>query len=277
MIAIVGGGIGGLATAYQLTCEGVAFTLFEASARLGGIVETVHRQGFVIECGPDSWVSEKPWARELAVELGLEDQIIASNDQWRRTYVQQGRGRNTQLEPIPDGMRMMVPARWGPLLESPLFSWQARLAYLREPKRAEELKRSAPPHDESVADFVRRHFGDEVAATIAGPAAGRGLRRRHCAAECSRRDARLRPHGGRGGQPDTGCPAKHAAILFGYLHHPCQWSRDPGRSHSCQAACRVPTPGAPGRAWRGFRAAGGLQPATAGDRLMRWSWPLRPT
>ena len=54
------------------------------------MVETVRSQGFVIECGPDSWVTEKPWARELAVELGLEDQIIASKDQSRRTYVQQG-------------------------------------------------------------------------------------------------------------------------------------------------------------------------------------------
>jgi protoporphyrinogen/coproporphyrinogen III oxidase len=164
-VAIVGGGISGLATAYQLACDGVDFTLFEASNRLGGIVETVHRGDFVIECGPDSWVTEKPWARELAVELGLESQIVPSNDQWRRTYVQQA----GQLIPIPDGMRMMVPSRWGPLLESPLFSWQARLAYLREPKRADELKAAAPAHDESVADFVRRHFGEEVAGTIAGP------------------------------------------------------------------------------------------------------------
>jgi oxygen-dependent protoporphyrinogen oxidase len=168
-IAIAGGGISGLATAYQLACEGVECVLFEASGRLGGIVETVHLQDFVIECGPDSWVTEKPWARELAVELGLEDQIIASNDHWRRTYVQQGGERSAQLVPIPDGMRMMVPTKWGPLLESPLFSWQARLAYLREPKRAAELKASAPGHDESVADFVRRHFGEEVACTIAGP------------------------------------------------------------------------------------------------------------
>ncbi len=168
-IAIAGGGISGLATAYQLACDGVGFTLFEASDRLGGIVETVRSEGFVIECGPDSWVTEKPWARELAVELGLEEQIIASNDQWRRTYVQQGADRLTQLVPIPDGMRMMIPSKWGPLLESPLFSWQARLAYLREPKRAAELKASAPGRDESVADFVRRHFGEEVARTIAGP------------------------------------------------------------------------------------------------------------
>jgi oxygen-dependent protoporphyrinogen oxidase len=168
-IAIVGGGISGLATAYQLACEEVNFTLFEGSGRLGGIVETVQSQGFVIECGPDSWVTEKPWARELALELGLQDQIIASNDQWRRTYVLQGGDRVAQLVPIPDGMRLMVPAKWGPLLESPLFSWQARLAYLREPKRAAELKASVPADDESVADFVRRHFGEEVVKTIAGP------------------------------------------------------------------------------------------------------------
>jgi oxygen-dependent protoporphyrinogen oxidase len=166
-IAIAGGGISGLATAYQLACDGVEFTLFEASERLGGIVETVRRQGFVIECGPDSWVTEKPWARELAVELGLEDQIIASNDQSRRTYVQQG--SEAKLVPIPDGMRMMIPAKWDPLLESPLFSQQARLAYLQEPTRAAELKASAPDHDESVAEFVRRHFGEEVARSIAGP------------------------------------------------------------------------------------------------------------
>jgi oxygen-dependent protoporphyrinogen oxidase len=166
-IAIAGGGISGLAAAYQLACDGVECTLFEASDRLGGIVETVRSQGFVIECGPDSWVTEKPWARELAVELGLEDQIIASNDQSRRTYVQQG--NEAKLVPIPDGMRMMIPAKWDPLLESPLFSQQARLAYLQEPTRAAELKASAPDHDESVADFVRRHFGEEVARTIAGP------------------------------------------------------------------------------------------------------------
>ncbi len=171
-IAIIGGGISGLATAYQLACEGVRFTLFEASGRLGGIVETMRAQEFVIECGPDSWVTEKPWARELALELGLEDQVIPSNDQWRRTYVLQGGERLAQLVPIPDGMRMMVPSLWGPLLESPLFSWQARLAYLREPKRAAELRASAPAHDESVADFVCRHFGQEVAGTIAGPLLG---------------------------------------------------------------------------------------------------------
>ncbi|HEX3470545.1 MAG TPA: protoporphyrinogen oxidase [Silvibacterium sp.] len=167
-VAIIGGGLSGLAAAYQLAQEsGVEFTLFEASKRLGGTVETVHRDGFVIECGPDSWVTEKPWARDLAVELGLEAEIIASNDRWRRTYLLE----NNRLVPMPDGMRMMVPTRWAPIMESPLFSWQAKLAYLREARLREELKQSAlaDSEDESVASFVRRHFGDEVAGTIAGP------------------------------------------------------------------------------------------------------------
>ncbi|HEV2274249.1 MAG TPA: protoporphyrinogen oxidase [Acidobacteriaceae bacterium] len=165
-IAIVGGGISGLSAAYELARRGAEFILFEASGRLGGILETFRFGDFVIECGPDSWVSEKPWAHELAVELGLEDQILGSNDQWRRTYLV----REGKLQPLPDGMRMMVPVKWAPILESPLFSWQARLGYLREPKRAEELKAAAAGrNDESVAEFVRRHFGQEVSDTIAGP------------------------------------------------------------------------------------------------------------
>ncbi len=276
MIAIVGGGISGLATAYQLAREGVEFILFESSERLGGIVETVHRQGFVIECGPDSWVTEKPWARELAVELGLEDQIIASNDQWRRTYVQQGGERYPQLVPIPDGMRMMVPGKWGPLLESPLFSWQARLAYLREPKRAEELKAAAPAHDESVADFVRRHFGEEVTSHHCRTPAGRGVRGRHCAAQCSRCHARLRPHGSRAGQPDPGCSDGARSItpaIFTTLAGGLETliDRMVARLPAASLRLRQPVLGS-----RPRMAAGGSRPRRGQNILTRSSWPLRP-
>ncbi len=171
-VAVIGGGLSGTTAAWQLARDGQCeFVLYEASPRLGGIVETERIQTndgeFIIECGPDAWITEKPWARELAVELGLEDEIISSNDRIRRTYLLQGK----QLTPIPDGMRMMVPTRWAPIMESPLFSWQARLAYLRESRNAEALKDSAlkGDEDESVASFVQRHFGDEVARTIAGP------------------------------------------------------------------------------------------------------------
>jgi oxygen-dependent protoporphyrinogen oxidase len=172
-IAIVGGGISGLAAAYELERQRehpCTYTLFEATGRLGGTVETVRQDGFVIECGPDSWVTEKPWAREVAEELGLRGEILPSNDAQRCTYL----ARQDGLQPIPDAMRMMVPKEWAPLLASPLFSDDAKRAYQREPERAEELKRSAllargDDADESVDAFVRRHFGGEVTETVAGP------------------------------------------------------------------------------------------------------------
>lgn len=167
-VAIIGGGLSGLSAAYQLTRENRAeFTLYETSPRLGGIVETVRQDGFIIECGPDAWVTEKPWARELAIELGLEAEIISSNDDRRKTYLL----HSGQLVPMPDGMRMMVPTQLDAIQKSSLFSEEAKLAYQREPARADELKAFALAHaeDESVAAFVRRHFGNEVTTTIAGP------------------------------------------------------------------------------------------------------------
>ena len=77
-VAIVGGGVAGLTAAYELarlarSGADIHVVLFEASTRLGGIVETVREGGFVIEGGPDGWVTEKPWALELVKELGLSD------------------------------------------------------------------------------------------------------------------------------------------------------------------------------------------------------------
>lgn len=167
-IAIIGGGLSGLSAAYQLARDSqVDFTLFEASPRLGGIIGTIRRDGFIVECGPDSWVTEKPWARELAVELGLESEIILSNDPQRITYLLQ----HNQLIPMPSGMSMMVPTDLSAIRNSPLFTEQARAAYQSEPARAEELKAFAlrQTEDESVASFVRRHFGEEVTRTLAAP------------------------------------------------------------------------------------------------------------
>ncbi|MGH7058623.1 MAG: protoporphyrinogen oxidase, partial [Acetobacteraceae bacterium] len=167
-VAVIGGGLSGLSAAWQLARDAQAeFALFEASPRLGGIIETIRRDGFIVECGPDSWVTEKPWARELAIELGLESEIISSNDQQRRTYLLQ----HNQLIPMPDGMRIMVPTNLSAILDSPLFTERARAAYLSEPVRAEELKAYAlrQTEDESVASFVRRHFGEEVVRTLAAP------------------------------------------------------------------------------------------------------------
>ena len=169
-VAILGGGISGVTAAWQLAQRERAqgdldITLFEASPRLGGIVETTLRDGFTVECGPDGWVTEKPWARELARELGIHGKLIPSLDADRVTYILSG----GKLVAIPDGMRMMVPTDLTALDASPLFSEEAKRAYAAEPARAAELKASAPTHDESIAEFVRRHFGDEVLTKVAAP------------------------------------------------------------------------------------------------------------
>jgi oxygen-dependent protoporphyrinogen oxidase len=179
-IAIVGGGIAGVTAAWQLArlaLQGspVEAVLFEASSRLGGIVETVREDGFTMECGPDGWVTEKPWVRELVEELGLEDQLLSSNDATRKTYVVSEANGRPELIAMPDRMRMMVPAGLAALDaldRSPLFSAEAKAAYRAEVVRAEELKAAVPDCDESVANFVERHFGHEVLEKIGAPLLG---------------------------------------------------------------------------------------------------------
>ncbi len=175
-IAIIGGGIAGLTAAYELAQQAragapVEAVLFESSNRLGGLIETVREGGFTVECGPDGWVSAKPWARDLALELGLADDLIPSNDATRKTWILLSTPENPagHLVPMPDGFHMMVPADLAALDHSALFSPAAIAAYRAEPARATELRAAAPAHDESVADFTLRHFGREVLDRVAAP------------------------------------------------------------------------------------------------------------
>ena len=175
-IAIIGGGISGLTAAYELARQArdgaaVEAILFESTQRLGGIVETVREGGFTVGCGPDGWVSAKPWARELATELGLADELIPSNDDTRRTWILLSSPDNPagKLVPMPEGLRMMVPTELGELDSSPLFTAAAIQAYRTEPARAGELRSAVPGHDESIADFTLRHFGPEVLDRVAAP------------------------------------------------------------------------------------------------------------
>jgi protoporphyrinogen/coproporphyrinogen III oxidase len=175
-IAIVGGGVSGLAAAYELARQAeagadVEAVLFEAAGRFGGVIETVREGGFTIEGGPDAWVTAKPWARELAVELGLESELIASNDHMRKTHIFLATKENLggSLVAMPDGFHMMVPSELAALTESALFTAEAIAAYGAEPGRAAELLAAVPEGDESIAEFTLRHFGAEVLERVAAP------------------------------------------------------------------------------------------------------------
>jgi oxygen-dependent protoporphyrinogen oxidase len=165
-IAIIGGGISGLAAAFDLaqrrqTLHDVEYILYESSSRLGGVLRTEQIHGCVVEAGPDSFVSEKPWAADLCRSVGLGDQLIGSNDADRKTYILT-RGR---LVEMPDGLMFMVPTKILPTGLSPLFSWKTKLRMAQElfhPPRAVN-------HDESVADFVERHYGQEMVDRLADP------------------------------------------------------------------------------------------------------------
>ncbi len=112
-VVIVGGGIAGLSAAYDLAKAGAPYTLIEKLPRLGGVIQTTARDGCIIEGGPDSFISQKPEALALIKELGLEQEVIGSNDATRVTYILR-RGRLVRL---PEGIRMIVPTRVWPLLE----------------------------------------------------------------------------------------------------------------------------------------------------------------
>lgn len=165
-VAIIGGGIAGLSAAYYLEKlrrggTELEWILFEKSERLGGVIRTEYMDGCVLEAGPDSFLSIKPEATELCRELGLGSEIIRSNDFQRKTYILTG-GR---LVPIPDGLQFMVPTRVLPMVATKLFSFKTKMKMARErfvaPGNQEQ--------DESVGDFVRRHFGQEMVERVAEP------------------------------------------------------------------------------------------------------------
>jgi len=165
-IAIIGGGISGLSAAFALEKHrragaSLEYTLFESSPRLGGVLVTERVDGCLVEAGPDSFLTEKPWASDLCREVELGDQLIGSNDADRKTYILV----KGKLVVIPDGLMFMVPTKITPTVLSPLFSAQAKIRMAREwfhpPRKAEA--------DETVASFVERHYGPEMVDRLADP------------------------------------------------------------------------------------------------------------
>lgn len=166
-VVVVGGGIAGLSTAYYLQQGAreakmpLRITLLEAEASLGGKVQTERPDGLVIEGGPDCFLRRKPWALDLCRELGLEGEVMGTNDARRQVFV----WRKGRLVPLPEGVFLVVPTRIWPFVTSRLISWpgKARMAmdWFLPPKR--------DGGDESVGAFVRRRLGQEALDVIAEP------------------------------------------------------------------------------------------------------------
>ena len=158
-VIIVGGGLTGLAAAHRLRTHS-EIHLIEASNRLGGILHTTHRDGFILEGGPDCFLSEKLPAMELCRELGLLDQLISTRSEHRRSFIV----RDGHLIPIPEGFYLLAPSRLKPFLSSPLLSWRGKWRVL-----ADALIPSHPQPEESLASFVRRRLGKEALDWLAQP------------------------------------------------------------------------------------------------------------
>lgn len=170
-IVIIGGGISGLAAAYRLkelsgnASPSFETTLLEASPKLGGIIQSDFREGFLLELGPDSFISDKPEALNLAMRLGLAEHLIETNPAYRRSFVVSG-GR---LRPVPEGFYLLAPSRLRPFITSDIFSWKGKGRMLMDlllPRGFTGCQ------DESLASFVRRRLGQEALERMAQPMVG---------------------------------------------------------------------------------------------------------
>ena len=165
-LAVVGAGITGLAAAHRAvevaaaTGRPLELTVLDGADRAGGTIRTERYEGFLVEHGPDSFLSEKPWALALCRRLGLEPRLVRTDDARRRTFVV-WRGR---LHPLPDGFQLLAPTRLGPFLSSGLFSWPGKLRMALDLV----LPRGGAS-DESLGGFVRRRLGAQALERVAQP------------------------------------------------------------------------------------------------------------
>lgn len=164
-VVIIGGGIAGLSTAWYLQQQGINYTIIEKGSQWGGKIRTETLEAddgrFIVEVGPDSFISQKPWAKQLAIEIGFDSQLLGTNDDKRETFVL-NKGKLTSL---PDGVMLIVPTRFLPFALSPLFSPLGKLRM--------GLEAFIPPKtddaDESLAAFIRRRLGNEALDKLAEP------------------------------------------------------------------------------------------------------------
>jgi oxygen-dependent protoporphyrinogen oxidase len=160
-VAIIGGGISGLAAAYALHKRQVPYLLLEAGPFLGGVIRTETRDGFLLEGGPDSMLAQKPEGVALCRELGLGERLVPTNPDLRSVYVLHHR----KLHPLPEGMMLAVPTKILPFARSELFSWPGKLRMGLDLVIPGGNGRG----DESIADFLRRRFGQEAVDRLGEP------------------------------------------------------------------------------------------------------------
>lgn len=166
-VIIIGGGIAGLAAAVHLKAGAKAYDktmdvlVLEKNNRIGGKILTEKHGSYLVEGGPDSFLPEKIWSVNLAKHLGLEPEMLPSNDQFKGTFIY-SRGR---LHSLPEGVMLMVPTSFWPMAKSSLISWPGKIRMGMEmfiPKRR-------GMGDESLASFVTRRLGKECLEKIAEP------------------------------------------------------------------------------------------------------------
>jgi oxygen-dependent protoporphyrinogen oxidase len=165
-IAVIGGGISGLAAAHRIgeLDPGAEVTLFEASNRLGGVIRTIRQDGFLIEQSADSFITNVPAAVDLCRRIGLGGELLQTDPNYRGASVV-SRGR---LRPIPEGFLLMAPERIWPIVTSPILSWRGKLRLARE----RWIKQRVEGSDESVASFARRRLGGEAFERLVQPLVG---------------------------------------------------------------------------------------------------------
>ncbi|HZL89373.1 MAG TPA: protoporphyrinogen oxidase [Pirellulaceae bacterium] len=165
-VAVIGGGIAGLAAAHRLIelDPALRVTLFEASNNLGGILGTVRRDGYLIERSADMFTTREPWGLDLCRRIGFADQLVSPTPANRRAFVV----RRGKLLPIPEGFTLMSPAKVWPIVKSPIFSLPGKLRMA-----SEYFSRPRPSDaDESLESFVVRHFGREAFDRLIQPLIG---------------------------------------------------------------------------------------------------------
>jgi oxygen-dependent protoporphyrinogen oxidase len=166
-IVIIGGGISGLSSAFYLQREAerqgkdIEITIVDGAPAFGGKINTLQRDGFVIEKGPDSFLARKLAIIDLATELGLENELTTTNPGAKKTYILHER----KLFPMPPGLVLGIPTEIGPFVKTGLLSWGGKLRALMDlviPVRKDES-------DESLGGFLERRVGNQVMRRIAEP------------------------------------------------------------------------------------------------------------